>query len=283
MPIDAQRVLNAPSVVTDSSWKADDVILYHLGLGAGLTRVDDIERRYIHEDHLRVLPSFATIATYASFTLDDIPGFDVDVNLVLHGEQSVQIHHPTPAQGRVKSEMRVSNLFDKGKAALIEQTIESRDADGNHLFTLRSSGFAPGEGGFGGERGPRSGADKLPDREPDFVVDSPTLAGQAFLYRLSGDKNPLHVDPAVSGQLGHDVPILHGLCTYGMACKAAVDAVLEGEVDAVASYTARFSGVVYPGETLQTSIWRDGTAVAISVRTKERGERVLSHCRMMLR
>ena len=188
----------------------------------------------IHENHLRVLPSFATIATYEAFTLEDIAGFDVDHNLILHGEQSVAIHHPTPTRGSVKNEMRVSSLYDKGKAALIEQTIESHDAAGNHLFTLTSSGFVPGEGGFGGERGPSSGPDTLPERQPDFVVESPTLIGQAFLYRLSGDKNPLHVDPEVSSQLGHEVPILHGLCTYGIACKAAVDALLEGEVSAVA-------------------------------------------------
>ncbi len=146
MPIDAQRVLETPAVVTDSSWQADDVILYHLGLGAGLNRVDEAERRYIHEDHLRVLPSFATIATFESLTLDDIAGFDVDINLVLHGEQNVQIHYPTPINGNIKSEMRVSSLYDKGKAALIEQTIESYDEQGNHLFTLRSSGFVPGVG-----------------------------------------------------------------------------------------------------------------------------------------
>ena len=283
MPIDAERVLNAPAVVTQSSWTADEVILYHLGLGAGLTQVDDTERRYIHEDELRVLPTFATIATYASFSLEDVPGFDVNNDLVLHGEQSVEIHCPAPTAGRVTSKSRVSSLYDKGKAALIEQTIETHDSDDNHLFTLRSSGFAPGEGGFGGERGPSTGPDELPGRTPDAVVESPTLPGQAFLYRLSGDKNPLHVDPAVSRQIGYEVPILHGLCTYGIACKAAVDALLQGDVDAVASYTARFSGVVYPGETVQTSLWRDGDQVALSACTKERGEPVLSHCRMTLR
>ena len=202
---------------------------------------------------------------------------------MLHGEQNVQIHYPTPINGNIKSEMRVSSLYDKGKAALIEQTIESYAEQGNHLFTLRSSGFVPGEGGFGGERGPRSVPEELPGRTPDFVVESPTLVGQAFLYRLSGDKNPLHVDPRISAQLGHDIPILHGLCTYGMACKAAVDVLLGGDVEAVASYGARFSGVVYPGETLQTSIWRDDADVRISVCTKERGEPVLSHCQMKLR
>lgn len=283
MPIDAQRVLSAPAIVTAASWCVDDVILYHLGLGAGLTHVDENERRYIHEDELRVLPSFATIATYESFNLEDVPGFDVDNNLVLHGEQSVAIHCPFPTTGSVTSQSRVSALYDKGKAALIEQTIETHDRKGNHLFTLKSSGFVPGEGGFGGQRGPSSGLDELPEREPDALVESPTLAGQAFLYRLCGDKNPLHVDPQVSAQLGYELPILHGLCTYGIACKAAVDALLQGNVDAVASYTARFSGVVYPGETVQTSLWRDDDKITLSACTKERGEPVLSHCRMALK
>ena len=115
-----------------------------------------------------------------------------------------------------------------------------------------------------------------------MVVESPTLVGQAFLYRLSGDKNPLHIDPQVSGQLGYKVPILHGLCTYGIACKAAIDGLLQGNVEAVASYSARFAGVVYPGETVQTSLWCDNDRLFLSACTKERGEVVLSHCRMNL-
>ena len=146
----------------------------------------------------------------------------------------------------------------------------------------RFAAFLRGEGGFGGEPGPAPG-NEPPARDPDHVVESPTLPQQALLYRLSGDKNPLHIDPSFAQLGGFDKPILHGLCSYGIVCKAVVDSALGGDVAAVAGYRARFSGVVFPGETIVTSMWEEGGRIVVSARTKERDTPVISNAAITLR
>jgi acyl dehydratase len=151
---------------------------------------------------------------------------------------------------------------------------------GRPLFTNRASIFIRGEGGFGGDSGPAT-ADPTPDRAPDHVVERPTLPQQALLYRMaSGDKNPLHADPGFAAFAGFDRPILHGLCTYGIVCKTAVDHAIEGGPGVVESFRARFSGVVFPGETLVTSIWEQGDHLVVSADVKERAANVLTNGRI---
>src|SRR5581483_35648 len=151
------------------------------------------------------------------------------------------------------------------------------DDAGTTLCVNRFSLFLRGEGGFGGDPGPSAGGEAAPDRAPDHVVESPTLEQQALLYRLSGDPNPIHADPEMAKMAGFDRPILHGLCSYGIACKAAVDTALDGDVSAVAGWRARFAGIVRPGETIVTELWDEGDRVLVAARTKERQSPVLSN------
>ena len=284
MPIDLDQAVGASLPSVDYSWSDDDVILYHLGIGAGNPPTDERELRYAYEGNLHVLPTFGTIPPFAILmSLGMAPGIDITLDQILHGEQEIILHRPIPTSGSVSQEGRIANIYDKGKGALVVVEIVSSDGtSGEPLFTNRSSIFLRREGGFGGDSGPEAPYE-MPDREPDHVVESATLPQQALLYRMSsGDKNPLHADPGFAGFAGFERPILHGLCTYGVVAKAAVDAALAGPED-VGSYRARFSGVVYPGETVVTRIWDMGEHLVVAAATKERGEPVISNAGLVRR
>ncbi len=237
------------------------MLLYHLALGA-------TELPYVYERDLVVLPTFAVVMP----TLRDMsppvlkmPGIDVDLVKTLHGRQELVMHKPIPPSGVVEAASRVADVYDKGPGgAAIIVTETSCE-----YFTSRISMFVRGEGGFGGDRGP-STAVPTPDRAPDFTVDVPTFASQALLYRLCGDYNPLHVDPAFAAMAGFPRPILHGLCTYGVVCKAVVDHVLDGDVSRVLDYSTRFAGVVYPGETLTVNVWRNESRLILNATVADR-------------
>ncbi|MBO8193508.1 MaoC family dehydratase N-terminal domain-containing protein [Streptomyces oryzae] len=256
MPIDAAKALAAEPRSTEISWGHKDIQLYHLGLGAGVPATDPAELRYTLESKLHVLPSFATVAGAGMGVVGGLsaPGIDVDLTAVLHGTQSVELHRPIPVDGRATATARVADIYDKGKAAILVLRTDVADEDGP-LWSTEAQIFVRGEGGFGGKRGP-SGRLEVPGREPDFVAERPIREEQALLYRLSGDWNPLHADPEFARLAGFDRPILHGLCSYGMALKAVVDGVLDGDVGRVSSYAVRFAGVVHPGETLRIRVWR---------------------------
>jgi acyl dehydratase len=276
VPIEPTQALGATLPARTSSWTADDVILYHLGIGAGIGRATDVaELRYLYEPDLSVLPSFGVTPAFGF--VDDVntfPGVAIDYSLMLHGEQELLLHRAIPADATVTSTARVAELWDKGKAAVIVIEVTS-GVDGDAIFTNRYSLFARSEGGFGGSPGPSSAPPPIPDRSPDAVVASPTVEHQALIYRLSGDKNPLHADPSVARAAGFDRPILHGLSSYGVVCKAVVDGVLGGDTQVVRSYRARFAGVVYPGETIVTSMWAEDDEVVLTADTLERGTPVL--------
>ncbi|HEX7480553.1 MAG TPA: MaoC/PaaZ C-terminal domain-containing protein [Polyangiales bacterium] len=283
MPIDLEIARNTQLPTSHGSWNADQVILYHLGVGAAQSSATDPkELEYAYEAKLKVLPSFGVTPAFGAMAgLGGVPGLRINYGLVLHGEQDLEVHRPLPTAAQVESTARIAGIYDKGKAALIVIEVETR-AGGERLFTNRYSIFARGEGGFGGDPGPKP-ENQRPDRAPDLVVESTTLPHQALLYRLSGDKNPLHADPTIAKLVGFDRPILHGLCSYGIVCKAVVDAALGGDVTAVARYQARFAGVVFPGETLVTSMWRQGDKILIEASTKERKSPVISHAAVTLR
>lgn len=279
MPIDVDRAAGATFAPTTYEWSDRDVILYHLGLGAGNPPTDENELRYTYEGDLHVLPSFGTIPPFGTMmSLGSVEGIDVNLASILHGEQEIEIYKPIPTSGTVSQEGRVIDIFDKGKGALIVMEIVSTDEkSGEPIFTNRSSIFVRGEGGFGGDSGP-STVSTGPDREPDHIVESPTIPQQALLYRMSsGDLNPLHADPGFAMFAGFERPILHGLCTYGIALKAVVGAALGNEPSRVSAYKARFSGSVYPGETVVTRIWETDDGVALEAVTAERGEAVLGN------
>jgi acyl dehydratase len=285
MPIDPEKASGAKLPATEGSWAHDEVILYHLGIGAGMEKPTDAkELEYAYEKNLKVLPSFAVVPVFGSLMhMAGVPGIKINFALILHGEQAVEIHKPIPVAADVVSEGRVAGLYDKGKAALVVLEVETREkSTGDKLFTNQFSVFARGEGGFGGESGPKAG-NKPPERAPDVISESRTLPQQALIYRLSGDKNPLHADPEFAKMGGFDVPILHGLCSYGMVCKSVVDEMLDGAVEEVTGYTARFAGVVFPGETIVTSMWKEGGKILISAKTKERDTPVISNSAITIR
>jgi acyl dehydratase len=276
MPIDVERVVGASPASMTTSWDEDRVILYHLAIGAGDPPTSQDELKYCYEADLRVLPSFATIPAFgAMLNISSVEGMDVNLAMMLHGEHEVELHRPLPVRSTVRSKSRIIGVYDKGKAALVLLETVSEDEQGP-LFTNRASLFIRGEGGFGGEQGPSAGP-AAPARVPDAVVESKTAPQQALLYRLTGDKNPLHADPTFAALGGFDRPILHGLCSFGIICKAVVGNTLKHEVARVARYRGRFSGVVFPGETIVTSIWNDPGIVHVEAIVKDRDTPVLTN------
>jgi acyl dehydratase len=283
MPIDPGKALGAQIQGGSYTWDQDRIILYHLGVGAGVPQTDANELAYTYEKNLKVLPTYGVIPAFGSMGgLGRVEGMQFNPALLLHGEQDLEIHKAIPTSATVTTSGKVAAIYDKGKAALVVLEMETKDSAGEALFTNRFSLFLRGEGGFGGDSGPPAG-NAAPDRQPDQVVESRTLPQQALLYRLSGDKNPLHADPDFAKMAGFDTPILHGLCSYGVVCKAVVDAALGGDTGRVARYQARFAGVVFPGETIVTSMWKDGSTIFIDARTKERGTPVISNAAITTR
>ncbi|MBX9399129.1 MaoC family dehydratase N-terminal domain-containing protein [Streptomyces sp. TRM72054] len=281
MPIDAAKALAAEPRTGEIAWTPKDVLLYHLGIGAGLPATDPDELRYTLESRLHVLPSFATVAGAGSpgvISGLSMPGVEVDLARVLHGGQALQVHRPIPATGTATATSRIAAVYDKGKAAVLVLRTEVADAEGP-LWTNDAQIFVRGEGGWGGERGPSTRLE-APAGQPDRTVERAVRADQALLYRLSGDWNPLHADPEFAKLAGFERPILHGLCTYGMTLKAVVDTLLGGDVTRVRSYATRFAGVVYPGETLRIRMWRQEqeqeqeqeTAVRVAVSAVDRDD-----------
>jgi acyl dehydratase len=273
VPINLDIALGAELEPVEFSWVASDVQLYNLALGAGSDPMDSRELRYLTDGTPQVLPTFSSVA--ASFHATDaptvsFPGIEIELSRVLHASEAVTVPAPLPASGAGRAVTRVTEIWDKGKAAVIFNETTVVDSGGRTLWTVKRSIFARGEGGFGGERGP-STSSETPERAPDFEIDIPVLPQQALLYRLCGDRNPLHSDPEFAAAAGFPRPILHGLCTYGMTCKALTDTVLDADTTRVGSYGARFAGVVYPGETLKASVWQDGDRLSAIVTAPSRG------------
>jgi len=270
MTIDTDLAVGTSLAGATTTWTWQDVVLYHLGLGAGADPVSPHELAYTYERDLHVLPTYAVIlATPGVRGIEDVPGLDFDRTQMLHGEQEIEVFEPIPTEGTVETSARVAAIYDKGKAALVVLEAESRLADGRPLFVNRYSLFARGAGGFGGDPGPKERIDP-PDREPDNVVDVAILPQQALLYRLSGDLNPLHAEPEFARRAGFRRPILHGLCSFGIACKAVVDGRLAGDPKRVARFRARFAGVVYPGETLRVRMWGEAAGIHLEASVPER-------------
>jgi acyl dehydratase len=256
MPIDPAVAIGADLGVTKFEWTSTDVLLYHLALGA-----DTTDLSYVLEDRLKVLPTFGVVApNFRMFEPPAVtfPGIDIDLSKVLHGTQSITVHGPLPAAGQAVAHSRIADVWDKGKAAVIVQEAAITTPAGDPLWTTTSKIFARGEGGFGGSRGSSERVAE-PTGDPVLEVEVATLPQQALLYRLCGDRNPLHADPAFAAMAGFDRPILHGLCTYGVVCKALVDNLLDGDVTRVAEFGTRFAGVLFPGESLRVRAWQTKT------------------------
>lgn len=283
MAINADVALSAAPTHSDRSWTERDVLLYHLSLGAGASAAGGPELRWTYERDLQVLPTFALVAgegisagerAPTSLTL---PGIDIDLRSILHAGQLLTVHRPIPASGSARVSSRVAALWDKGKAAVIELEQVAADPSGAPLWTTTMQIWARGEGGFGGEAGPEQ-LWSVPERDPDGVRQTQTSPAQALLYRLNGDLNPLHVDPQLARQVGFERPILHGLATYGIVAKELVEHLADGDAARLEEVSVRFAGILMPGESVRTSIWRDDSTVWFSAVCPERDDApVLSH------
>jgi len=278
MPIDVDKVVGAQIPGDVAEWDEDAVILYHLGVGAGVPPTDAGELQYTYESApLKVLPSFGVVPVFRMLGgLVGLEGLTFNPMMLLHGEQDLVLHKPLPARAKVENTGRVSDVYDKGKGALVVVETETKDESGALLCTNRFSAFIRGEGGFGGESGPAPG-NEAPARDPDHVAESTTLPQQALLYRLSGDKNPLHVDPNMAALGGFDRPILHGLCSFGIAGRALIKLACGSDPTRLKRMQLRFSAPVFPGETIRTEIWRDGAQVSFRARVVERDLVILNN------
>ena len=278
MPIDVDRVVGSTLGESSFTWTEDDMILYNLAVGAGAPPDSPGELKYVYQNNLTAVPSFGAVPPFGlMMAVGAADGIDISLAQILHGDHQLQIHGPIPVSGTVHQTGSVKAVYDKGKGALLVVEVVSTLAGSNEpLFTNTAGIFIRGEGGFGGDRGPAARRGD-PERLPDVVVESPTLPQQALLYRIaSGDMNPLHADPGFAAVVGYERPILHGLCTYGVICKAVIDAALDGDPGSVGDYGARFSGHVFPGETLVTKLWDQDDGTVFSTTTRERGLPVIS-------
>ncbi|HEV7733896.1 MAG TPA: MaoC/PaaZ C-terminal domain-containing protein [Candidatus Binatia bacterium] len=269
MPIDLSAIGKKLGSVTHT-YSERDVILYALGVGCG---TDDLP--FTYERELKVLPTFAVIPSFPAM-LNLGGAMQVNPAMVLHGEQSIEVPAPIPTEATVVTTPMIEAVYDKVKGAVIVVRTESVDSKGKVLFTSRSSIFVRGEGGFGGDRGPSGASNVPPDRAPDKSISYKTLPNQALIYRLSGDMNPLHADPQFAAMGGFDKPILHGLCTYGHAGRAVLAAYCDNDPSRLKSFAVRFSGVVFPGETITTDMWQSEPGKVIVTARTERGENVLT-------
>lgn len=272
------------------SYGDKDVMLYALGIGLGADPLDEAELAFVTEKALKVVPTAATVLTGRGRgeplpTPDGHRPSQPNFLMLVHGEQKVELHRPLPPDGEFTTESRTIGAFDKGAdkgAVLVNETIW-RDAAGVAVATLTGSSFCRGDGGFGG---PADGAPEphaVPDRAPDLTVDIATRPDQALLYRLNGDRNPLHSDPDSARRSGFPRPILHGLCTYGITCRAVLQAITGWDPDQIASHQARFSAPVFPGDTVSVDLWRDGKAISFVGRVAARDATVIKNGLTMLR
>jgi acyl dehydratase len=260
MPIDPDVAIGAELGSIDFSWAESDVLLYHLALGA-------TDLSYTLEGPaLQVLPSFGVVAPTFHKTDPpplDLPGCDINLAQVVHGSQTISVDGPIPTSGSATVTTRVSEIWDKGKAAVIWQEGVATAPSGERLWTTRSSIFVKGEGGWGGDRG-SSEQVELPDRAADADATYDVWPQQALLYRLCGDRNPLHADPDFAKAAGFPAPILHGLCSYGIVLRTLTDTLLDGDATRVGGFGVRFAGVVFPGESIRVRGWREEGRVLAS-------------------
>lgn len=285
MAIDYQKLKHWQFPDLEHRYSKKDTILYALGLGCGSDPMDLDDLRYVYEDGLLALPSMAVVLGYPGFWLKE-PNTGVDWRKVLHGEQGLVIHKPLPASGTVIGKSRVVEIVDKGpgKGALLFSERDVIDkASGDLLCTLSATTFIRGEGGFGGpatlQGQPLPEPHKLPEHAPDAVLALPTLPQAALIYRLSGDDNPLHADPRVAAAAGFARPILHGLCSFGVAMRALLRLCCDNDPARLRAVQGRFSAPVFPGETINTEIWREGNGVSFRARVVERDAVVLNNGR----
>lgn len=282
MAIDPEKLhaLRIPEVRQSYGWR--ETVLYALGIGFGLDPQDERQLRFVDETKLKAFPTLASVLAHPGFWIRDLDT-GIDWVRVVHAEQAVRLHRPLSSQGDVRATTRILEIVDKGqgKGALLRYGRDIIDArSGECVATVVQTAFCRGDGGFGGTATSSYVSQPPPQRVPDLTVDMPTYPQMALVYRLSGDLNPLHSDPAVARKAGFDRPILHGLASYGVAAHALIASVCGYEPERFESMSARFSAPVVPGERIAVDIWRkeEGEA-AFQARVAARDAVVLTNGR----
>ncbi|MBR1164787.1 MaoC family dehydratase [Bradyrhizobium elkanii] len=273
MPIDYPAVLNLKTEAAPYSWTDREVMLYALGIGMGSDPLNKEELQFVNEAFassrpLKVVPTFASVCVWGAR-----PGF-IDVNRVMlvDGGRDATFHKPIPSMASVTADAYVRGVYDKGKdkgAIVLSETIV-RDGGNEAIVTLLTSTFARGDGGFGGPSAGLAEQHRVPHRAPDKTVDIPTRPDQALIYRLSGDRNPLHSDPEFAHRAGFPRPILHGMCTYGLTCRAVLQTYADYDPSAFRRHRVRFSAPVFPGDIVTINLWKDGNSISFEAHVRER-------------
>ena len=267
--------LNPSAVGTTSepapfSWTSKDALLYAVSLGAGQDELAFSTENTAGVDQ-QVLPTFPVVLGAGGGGLMSVIG-TFNMALMVHGQQAVTLHRPIPPAGSATVTSKVADMFDKGKAAVVVM-VSDVEMDGEPLYSTRSSMFIRGEGGWGGDRGPSGPQNEPPDRAPDHSITYETSPDQAFVYRLNGDRNPLHTDPAFAAAGGFDKPILHGLCSYGFTGRGLLHLLCDSDPAKFHHIEGRFASPVLPGEALTINAWE--TAPGEAVFTTSVGDRVV--------
>jgi acyl dehydratase len=270
MPIDYAAVMALRSEGQRFSYGDRETMLYALGIGFGEDPMNADELPFVFETGLKAMPTLATVVAWGAGRLLET---GINYLMVVHGEQRLIVHKPMPTAAELIADWRITHCLDKGAgkgAVLVGETVLREAQSGEALVTLISSTFARADGGFGGPSEGGPAPHDIPARTPDAVVELPTRPNQALIYRLSGDRNPLHADPGFARAAGFERPILHGLCTYGVTARAVLQTFCGYDPSLIASHDVRFSAPVFPGETIVTRLWKDGSVVSFEAGVKER-------------
>jgi acyl dehydratase len=279
MALNPEQLMAAriPEIEQRYGWR--DCALYSLGIGIGLDPMDEADLPFVDESRLKVHPAMANVLGYPGFWQRD-PAFGLDWTKIVHGEHAFRLHRSLPAEGHVRGVSRIVDLVDKGegRGALVFVEREITDiATGECLATVNQTIFCRGDGGFNGPARTLPAPRPIPQRAPDDKVLAPTSPQSALIYRLSGDYNPLHSNPAAARAAGFERPILHGLATFGVTCHALMKALCGGEPAAVRAMSGRFSAPVFPGETLSVEVWREGSGATFRATVTERAAVVVNN------
>jgi acyl dehydratase len=295
MPIYYPDILDQRTAARTFTYGDKDVMLYALGIGLGADPMGEKELPFVYESGLKVVPTAATVLTAANNRAAEgrpapqLPAghrqSQMNFVMMVHGEQKVELHKPLPTSGTFTAEGRTIGAWDKGegKGAVVMNETVWTDKKGEKAATLTMSMFYRGDGGFGGPTEGQPEPHAVPTRAADLSVDISTRPDQALLYRLNGDRNPLHADPEFARRAGFPRPILHGLCTYGLTCRAVLQAITDYDPEQILSHQVRFSSPVFPGETISVDLWRDGKNISFEAKVKERGVTVIRNGLTVLR
>ena len=277
MAIVYEELMKLKTEGQEFSYGDRETMLYALGVGFGRDALDKRELPFVYEKDLVTVPTMSTVIAWGAGAMAKS---GINYAMVVHGEQKLTMHKPLPAAATILVDTKVVGAWDKGKdkGAVIASETNIRDkATGEALCTLLSTTFARGDGGFGGPTDGAPAPHAVPDRAPDMTFDAETRPDQALLYRLSGDRNPLHADPDFAEAVGFPAPILHGLCTYGTCCRAIITNVCDYDPKKITGFDVRFSSPVYPGETITLDAWKDGNVLSFTAKVKARNVTVINN------